>query len=138
MKRYVVGVIVIAGIAGAAEVDGESLQGEWMLSSVEVQGMTYPAPAGRGGSIVFAKDGKLILKDPGKPDKIGSYTTDAGKSPKQLNLIQDKEGKPTPCIYEVEGDSLKFALSTEAAKGKRPSGFSGEKVLIVHLKRQKS
>lgn len=138
MRRYVVGVIVIAGIAGAAEIDGESLQGEWMLSAVEVQGTMYPAPVGRGGSIVFAKDGKLILKDPGKPDRIGKYTINAGNSPKQLNLIQDNEGEATLCIYEVEGDSLKFALSAEGIKGKRPSGFSGEKVLIVYLKRQKS
>ena len=143
MERYVFGFIVFAAIAGAAlnlnaaDTDEAMLQGEWFLASVEVQEKTLPAPVGKGGSIVFDKDGKLILKDPGKPDKIGKYKIDAGKAPKKIDLILSKDGEPMQGIYEFDDDKLKMAFSAEGPKGKRPIEFKGEKVLIVYWKRQK-
>lgn len=144
MKRYLFAFLVLAAGAGAArsavadDAEGGPLPGEWLLISIEVQGQTLPAPEGKGGSMVFAQDGKLILKDPGKPDKLGKYTLDADKNPKHIDLIESKDGKAMQGIYAVEGDKLKMAFSAEGSKGKRPSDFKDEKVLIVHLKRRKS
>jgi len=126
--------------AAAADADEEMLRGTWELESLEVQGKNLPTPAGTGGSIVFAKDRTLIWKDPGKPEKIGNYTIDAGKTPKQIDLIVSSkaDSKPIQGIYTLEGDKLTIAFSTEGPKGKRPSNFKGEKVMIVHWKRRKS
>lgn len=143
MKRYVFVFLVFAAMAGAAlsanptDTDEEMLQGEWFLASAEVQGKSLPAPVEKGGSIVLDKDGKLILKDPGKPDKIGKYKIDADKDPKQIDLILSKDGKTMQGIYEFDDDKLKMAFSAEDPKGKRPSEFKGEKNLIVYWKRQK-
>jgi uncharacterized protein (TIGR03067 family) len=143
MKQYIFGFVVLAAIVGAARSEAaedaaeKMLQGEWDLASVEVQGKVLPAPAGKGGSIVFAKDGKLIWKDPGKPDKIGKYKIDADKAPKQIDLIVSKEGEPMQGIYEFDEDKLKMAFSADGPKGKRPRDFKGDKVLIVIWKRQK-
>jgi uncharacterized protein (TIGR03067 family) len=143
MKRYLFGFVVFAAIAGAARSEAtedaaeKMLQGEWDLASVEVEGKRLPAPAGKGGSIVFAKDGKLIWKDPGKPEKIGTYKIDAGKQPKQIDLIASKDGATMRGIYELDSEKLQMAFSADGPKGKRPRDFKGDKVLIVIWKRQK-
>jgi uncharacterized protein (TIGR03067 family) len=143
MKRYIFGFVVFAAMAGAvlslnaADTDEEMLQGEWLLASIEVQGKSLPAPVGKGGSIVFDKDRKLTLKNPGKPDKIGKYKIGAGKGPKQIDLIVSKDGEAMQGIYEFDDDKLKMAFSAEGPKGRRPSEFKGENVLIVSWKRQK-
>jgi uncharacterized protein (TIGR03067 family) len=124
--------------ANAPRDDEEMLRGEWDFVSVEVQGKSLPAPVGKGGSIVFDKDGKLILKDPGKPDKLGKYKINIDKDPKQIDLIVSKDGEAMQGIYEFDEDKLKMAFSAQGPKGKRPSEFKGEKVLIVYWKRQKS
>jgi len=113
------------------------LRGELDLASIEVQGKSLPAPVGKGGSIIFDKDGKLTLKDPGKPDKVGKYKIDAGKEPKQIDLIVSKDGEAMQGIYELDGEKLKIAFSAEGSKGKRPGEFKGENILIVSWKRQK-
>jgi len=144
MMRYFLGFVVFAITAGAAlsvnaaDTDEELLQGEWDLASIEVQGKTLPAPVEKGGSIIFDKDGKLILKDPGKPDKIGKYKIDADKGPKQIDLTVSKDSEAMQGIYELDDDKLKMAFSAEGPKGRRPSEFKGENVLIVYWKRQKS
>ena len=142
MTRYILGFIAFATMAGAvsgnaADTDEEVLRGEWDLSSIEVQGKSLPAPVGKGGSIVFDKDGKLTLKDPGKPDKVGKYKIDAGKDPKQIDLIVSKDGEAMQGIYEWDGEKLKMAFSAADPKGKRPGEFKGENILIVFWKRQK-
>lgn len=143
MKRSFFGFVVLAAMAGAALSEGdadngeETLQGEWLLISIEVKGQKLPAPIGKGGSILFDKGGKLVLRDPGKPDRIGKYKIDAGNVPKQIDLTGFKDSKAMVGIYELDGEKLKMALSTDGPQGKRPSEFKGDNVLIVHWKRQK-
>lgn len=143
MKRYLIGFVVSTAMASAAlsnvvaDSDEDELQGEWLLASIEVQGKTLPATAGKGGSIVFDKDGKVILKDPGKADKIGKYKINAGNEPKQIDLTGLKDGEAMQGIYEFDGDKLKMAFSAQGAKGKRPRDYKGDKVLVTHWKRQK-
>src|SRR5579875_1186164 len=143
MKQCIFGFLIFTATAGTvlsevvADMDEEMLQGEWELASIEVQGKTLPSPAGKGGSIVFAKDGKLIWKDPGKPEKIGTYKIDAGKQPKQIDLIASKDGATMRGIYELDSEKLQMAFSADGPKGKRPRDFKGDKVLIVIWKRQK-
>jgi uncharacterized protein (TIGR03067 family) len=144
MKQFIFGFFMCMTLVDAApaaiadDTDAEMLQGEWLLTSIEVQGKTLPAPMGKGGSIVFAKDGKLVMKDPGKPDRNGMYKIDAGKNPKQIDLTLSKEGEAMQGVYELDGEKLKMAFSCDGPKGKRPSDFKGEKVMIVLWKRQKT
>jgi uncharacterized protein (TIGR03067 family) len=143
MKRYVISYVLFVAIVGtvlcqdASRSDAERLQGEWILATVEIQGKTLPAPAGKGGSIVFAKDGMLIMRDPGKPDKEMKYRIDAAKNPRQIDLIELKDGKDGQVvqgIYEIEDDLLKLGFSADGSKGKRPGQLKGDKILIMHLK----
>lgn len=147
MKRFLLAFLMAAAVGGAGLADDKSdaeakqLEGAWDIEAIEAMGKKIDAPKGKGGGIVFAKDGKVIMKDPGKKDSPGTYKIDVGKSPKMIDLIELKDGKAgdvMQAIYEVEGDKLKIGFSAEGPKGKRPSDFKGDKVLIMYLKRQKS
>jgi uncharacterized protein (TIGR03067 family) len=147
MKQYLFGFVVLAAVGGAvladdkAEAEAKKLEGTWDVKSIEVKGKKIDAPEGKGGSIVFAKGMKVVMKDPGKPDKDGKYKLDTSKSPMQLDLIELKDGKDADvmqAIYEVKEDTLRLGFSAEGPKGKRPTEFKGDTVVILHLKRQKS
>jgi len=148
MKRYIFGFMILSALGGAgfaedktADSEVKKLEGTWEIVAAEIMGKKIDAPKGKGGSIIFSKGMKLVMKDPGKPDKDGKYKIDTSNSPKQLDLIElkdGKDGKVTQAIYEVDGDTLRLGFSGEGAKGKRPTEFKGDKVVILHLKRQKS
>jgi uncharacterized protein (TIGR03067 family) len=147
MKRSILGFLVVAavGTAGWAEdktdAEAKNLEGVWEVKAFERKGDKTNAPEGKGGAMVFGKDMMLTLQDPGKPDKRGRYKIDPSKSPKQLDLIQLQDGKVgtvMQAIYEVEEDALRIGFSAEGPRGKRPTEFKGDKVVILHLKRQKS
>jgi uncharacterized protein (TIGR03067 family) len=145
MNRFVLGLLAVAVLGGMApaeekaDADLEKLQGAWVLHALEIDGKTIPAPDG-AGTFIFGKDKKLVLKETGKKDKDGTYKMDAGKDPKELDLIgsKDKENEVMQTIYQLDGDTLKLAYSVEGAKGKRPTAFDSKKAAIMILKRQKS
>ena len=145
MKRYICGLVLMAAVGGMVLADDKSdadvkkLEGEWKVEEYEIMGKKIAAPKERAGSIVFAKDMKVTMKDPNKKDEPGTYKIDAGKTPKQLDLIEGEGKKQTvEAIYEIDGDKLKLGFDTKGPKGKRPTGFDAKETVIMHLKRQKS
>ena len=143
MSRYVLGLLVSAVVVGPvlaeekADADLEQLQGTWILSALEIDGKSIPAPAG-AGTFIFEKDKKLVMKEKGKKDKEGTFKLDARKSPRELDLIGAKDKEVMQTIYQLEGDTLKLAFSSEGPKGARPTAFDSKKAAIMVLKRQKS
>jgi uncharacterized protein (TIGR03067 family) len=150
MKRYVLAFVVVVAVGGMVSADDKTdaevknLEGDWEIEALEIKGKKIEVPKGKGGGgFVFAKDRKLTIKEPGKPDKPGTYKIDAAATPKQIDLIEakndsGKSGETMHGIYEVEGESLKLAFSADGPKGKRPNTFTGGNVMILHLKRKKS
>ncbi len=144
MNRYVLGLLAIVALVGAAaaedkaDADLTKIQGAWKLASLEIEGKTIPAPEG-AGIFIFGKDKKLVMKEKAKADKEGTFTMDASKDPKELDLIggKDKEKEVMRTIYKLDGDTLKLAFSAEGPKGGRPSSFDSKKAAIMILKRQK-
>lgn len=144
MIWYVLGLLAVAILGGMApaeekaDADLEKLLGAWNMVSVEIDGKTIPAPEG-GGTFIFSKDKKVVMKEKGKADKNGTFKADASKSPKELDLISsDKDKAVLRAIYQIDGDTLKLAFFGEDAKGKRPTAFDAKKAAIMILKRQKS
>jgi uncharacterized protein (TIGR03067 family) len=144
MNRYALGLLAIVALAGTvaarekADADLKKIEGAWILTGLEIQGQTVPAPEG-GGTFIFGKDKKLVMKEKGKADKEGTFTMDASKNPKELDLIgpKGKEKEIMRTIYQLDGDTLKLALSAEGPKGGRPTAFDSKKAAIMTLKRQK-
>jgi uncharacterized protein (TIGR03067 family) len=146
MKRSILAfaalTVLVATTAAAdkADADLEKLQGSWNIASIEIDGKAIPAPEG-GGTFVFAKGKKLVMKEKGKADKEGTYKMSADKTPKQLDLVgpgKDKKTEVMETIYQIDGDTLKLAFSAKGPKGKRPTAFDSKTAIVMTLKRQKS
>ena len=75
-----------------------------------------------------------------------TFKIDPGKKPKQIDMAdpKDKDAKPVPCIYSLEGDELKLCLPLVAPGKKddaaRPESFDtkDKKLMTFICKRQKS
>lgn len=129
-----------------------SIQGNWKLISVSVQGVMVPEATLK--KVIKAglahSNGCLIEGDKfiSKGDKIGTADTvvwtmrlNPTKKPKAVDLVHvaPDEGKTTPGIYSLEGDILKIYFPDPNAEGqKRPADFANKKGVMGYvLKRQK-
>ena len=80
--------------------------------------------------------------DPQLFDKTKAFKIDPAKSPKQLDLQREKDGKVKTLyqgIYKIEGDTLTFcrsALPVGTSLGERPTEFkAGAGVVLLQFKR---
>lgn len=147
MNRCLFGFVVMAALGGAVLADAKTdadlkkLEGDWEIESVESKGKKLEGLKGKAGGLNFGKDMKLVMSNPGQKDKTGTYKIDAGKKPKEIDLVEGKDGEKgserVQAIYEVGDEKLKLGLSAQGPKGKRPSAFDGKETVILHLKRKK-
>src|SRR2546423_1867510 len=89
------------------------------------------------GTWIAEKDGKKIelrfakgefTADVGGKNIKGMYKTDAKKTPKEMDVtFKDSDpkidGKTALCIYEVDGDTLKWAAHDPTRGNPRPKEF---------------
>ena len=109
---------VLLSAAGFARGGGDGkgkLDGAWMAEK-----------DGKKIELRFAK-GDFTAEVGGKTVK-GTYKTDAKKTPKEMDItFKDSDpkidGKTALCIYEVDGDTLKWAANDPAKGNPRPKEF---------------
>lgn len=112
--------------------DKDRLQGEWVVTSIELNGKE-----GKGG-----KDRKLVVKgDEWTPPTGGKlkfkFKLDTAKNPKQLDLTADVNGteQTWPGIYKFDGDTFTFCRPSSLG-GERPTEFKGgEGIYLLVCKR---
>ena len=121
--------------------DKARLVGTWTVTAAEQGGQKLPADAIAGQSLVFGKE-RYFLRQTGQTIEEGTYTLDASKMPKTLDLkilkgLEDV-GKTQPGIYQLDGTTLKVAFARPGAD-KRPDRFSssgdGGALFVMTLKR---
>ncbi len=144
MRRVLLGLGVAVLLAGtsawggdATKKDREKLQGTWAVKSIVAAGKEIPT---KGEKMVIAGD-KMTMKGGPKGDEYGTYTINAGKTPKQITMTEKKDGKDGDVmqgIYTLEGDTLKLAFSTKGPGGARPTSFNDKEAAVITLKREKS
>jgi RNA polymerase sigma factor (sigma-70 family) len=118
--------------------DKDSLRGTWIPVSVEENGKKVPEEdvKAKNFEMVFAAD-KVTLPNKGDSMEVG-YKLDPAKSPKQIDLIFDKE-KTAKGIYLLDGDTLKLCVQKDPGS-ERPTEFvskEGTNHLLIVLKRKK-
>jgi uncharacterized protein (TIGR03067 family) len=89
-------------------------------------------------SWVFSKD-KVIVKEPGDPDNVCTWKINPDKKPKELDVTgENSVGKVVTgqAIYEIEGDTLRVAVSEDAPEGKRPTAFDAKRIIVITYKRK--
>jgi uncharacterized protein (TIGR03067 family) len=134
MRSVLVAVIVTAftasmpGLAPAEE-PAKGLAGKWEFTSQQYNGApgVVTAEESKGDSMTFTKD-KMFLVLNGKKVNY-RYTVDEKAKPKQIDLVAldgPFESKTFEAIYEVDGDTLKFAVGG-FPRVKRPTEFVSKK-----------
>jgi uncharacterized protein (TIGR03067 family) len=117
------------------------LEGTWEATSCLQDGVAAPKKEVKtmglivkGNNFTFVAAGRALMQ--------GTFTIDAGKSPKVIDLKSTlgREMKKTlPSIYELDGDTLKLCLP-DPDKLRRPGTFSStakNKQVFVVYKRKK-
>ena len=108
---------VLFVLAGSVFAGGDGqLEGTWVAEK-----------GGKKIELRFAK-GKFVGAFPGGKTLKGTYKTDASKTPKQLDITFKEtdpkvDGKTAECIYEVNGDTLKWAANDPTRGTTRPEEF---------------
>lgn len=115
---------LLLAAASAARAD-EKLQGEWVIVSVTVNGMSLPVDEVKDGTMTFKGD-KLIVTL-GKDAKPDESTVSFGKSGDLLTVtVSEKDGKKHKGIYKLEDDGKKLTMAFSDG-GAEPTKFEAPK-----------
>jgi len=132
--------VVVSPAAFAADLpDAKTIAGNWTPIKAELGGQPLPDAVMKTISLTLA-DGKYEAMAEGRPD-YGTYSLDAAAQPKGMTVTGTKgpnQGKTFPCIYELNGDTLRICYDLSGTK--RPSEFksvAGTQLYLVTYKRKK-
>ena len=130
---------LLVATAEAHPFRGDNVDGTWKPIEAELGGEKLPPDFFKNWELELAK-GKYVLKGAESPDQ-GTYTTDASKKPKSMDISGTEgpnKGKTFPCIYELDGDTLRICYDLSGRK--RPTEFKTAKQTkeyLVTYKREK-
>lgn len=150
-------VISMSGCKSSSQKDQDALQGDWVLESMEAEGQKLDLGQFQeflGGEIrlnvsgsqlkfaVYDKEGKeKEMKGDGGPGS-GTFKLDAGKSPKQIDLVgKKKDGKEETVkgVYDLSGDTFRLCTPKSEAD-ERPTEVASskdKKTTVLTFKRKK-
>src|SRR5262249_43166751 len=119
MKRVAMALALVAvvGVRGGAQEyangDRQKLLGEWELVSLTVGGMENPGVAGNKDElrVRFTAD-KVVTFRGGKQLDEMPFKLDETKKPKRMEVGMGVNGaQGSKCIHQLDGDTLKIAMS---------------------------
>jgi uncharacterized protein (TIGR03067 family) len=118
---------VVAADTGRAKGDREAIQGTWRVVSAQDNGRPVPrtAPGGKqadGLKLVITSE-TITFQAGDVIHGKGGYTLDPAKMPKWIDLTE-KDGRPAPGIYALEGDDLTVCYNEAGTE--RPDKFASE------------
>jgi uncharacterized protein (TIGR03067 family) len=127
--------VACPSISGGDAKERERLQGTWrFVKFTDAAGKTQEKRTGFG--ILFKGERIAFVTGDNKPTVQGTYQIDAGKTPKTMDIILDKDGKKlvTQTIYEISGNTLKIChyLGKKAAD-ERPTEFVADKQTVLGI-----
>lgn len=114
--------------------DQEQIRGTWIGSEANKPGEWVST---------FKKNNTFEIAGPGGERYAGSYTCDIKQNPKYLNLNVKESSNPAlngiewVAIYEINGDTLKYALREPGAKA-RPASFDAEEGTRIFSAKRKN
>ena len=103
--------------------DIDTLQGQWDIATLEMDGAQMPAPSFAGASITIAAD-RFVSTGMGLTYE-GTVVVDQAKRPKSIDLlftVGHAAGTRNLGIYELKGDRWTLCLATRGAR--RPRTFA--------------
>src|SRR5436190_202964 len=119
-------------LVGMMLVRAEDLDGVWKPVEVELTGTKFPEAVYSTWRLEL-RNGKYLLKGAESPDG-GTVTTDPSTKPKTMDIAGTdgpNKGKTFPCIYELDGDTLRICYDLSGTK--RPTEFKTAKDPKLYL-----
>ena len=116
----------------------DDLDGVWKPVEGELGGTKLPEAFLSNLRLELGK-GKYVLKGAESPDS-GTIVVDSSKKPKTMDVLGGdgpNKGKTFPCIYELDGDTLRICYDLSGKK--RPAEFKtlkDTKLYLVTYKRE--
>jgi uncharacterized protein (TIGR03067 family) len=150
MKRFqmLMPLLFLALTSGVRATDNDSakddlatLQGQWVVVSLEHRGHPAEPADFEGQSSVYEKN-RWTWKVGDKVMRRGIITLDSTRTPKAINTWDSDgphEDETVPGIYQLDGDTLKLCFAMPGEK--RPTEFttkSGTGAFLVVYKRKKT
>lgn len=122
--------------------DREAIQGTWRVVSTIDSGQETPPEVFKNVKVIWVIDKDKITNRVGKMTTVWTYTLDATKKPKWIDLVEGK--RRMLGIYELDGDKLTVCYPEAAAakyKGRRSTALESKRDsvndLLITLKREK-
>ena len=131
--------LYLTSFAADDSADVKALQGTWLPVKAELGGKPMSAEILKTVVLKLNKD-NYETTVAGEPDN-GTWTVDVSTKPKGMTVngvIGPNAGKTLPCIYEIEGDTLRICYDLSGAQ--RPTEFktaTGTKLYLVTYNRKK-
>jgi uncharacterized protein (TIGR03067 family) len=123
LHSSLIAAIALTAVAVNAADDSKAMEGTWTPVKAELGGQAMPEPVVK--SIVLKIDGdKYEATVAGKLDR-GTYTLDTAAKPKGMTITGTEgpnKGKTFPCIYELDGDTLRVCYDLSGQKA--PTEFA--------------
>jgi RNA polymerase sigma-70 factor (ECF subfamily) len=104
----------------AASLAMKELEGTWRVVSVEIGNQPAPDEPGPNNLLIFERN-RCTVKV-GKKEFAATFTIDPSKTPRWLDMKDDKSGIVWPGIYELKGDTLRLFLGSPGKA--HPTKFS--------------
>jgi uncharacterized protein (TIGR03067 family) len=125
MMKYVLGLclaFVVSPIAFAEDLpDAKAIEGNWMPVKAELGGEPMPDAVLKTISLKLAHGRYKAMAE--SPD-YGTYSLDTATRPKSMTVTGTdgpNKGRTFPCIYELDGDTLRICYDLSGRK--RPTEF---------------
>jgi len=125
--------------ASGEPAEAKAIEGMWRPVTAELAGKPMSETVLKTISLKL-EDGKYEVLVGDHPDK-GTYTLDLAAKPKGMTVTGTEgpnRGKIFPCIYELQGDTLRICYDLSGAK--RPAEFKtavGTRLYLVTYARNK-
>jgi len=139
--RTLLAAAVVFSAAPALADDSKDLVGTWVVEKAMLGGKDAGETL-KVLKLTIEAGGKYAVSSNGDEVDKGTFTLDAKKSPKAMDITSEGggplKGKTIPAIYELKGDTLTVCYDLEM-KG-RPAKFDspeGGNVLLATYKREK-
>src|SRR5262245_49013674 len=130
----------LALLADTPAKEKEALQGTWRATEEEKAGEKRPDPSEK--SITFEKDA-FTIKQKDRVRYKGTFKIDPSKKPKTIDLTLEEpdrlKGKVSLGVYEVKGDTLKWAFGDPDStdRPKSVDTTKDTKFLLLTMEREK-
>ncbi len=129
-------VAIGAACSAALAAPDESIEGTWLVTSVELGGQAVP---GLKGAKLTLANGQKSFELPSGVVEDGTYELDSRQSPAHMDATTDGKPGTQMGIYQIEGDTLTLCLSQGGQI--RPHEFATANdadLILIELRRAES